>query len=211
MLLIRGNQVVKGDRTVDFIQCLEPGREPGDVATRGHQNLERIGRGIGIFEQRQDCLHRLGLRIAQFHGITFVNDSKATTVESTHQALGAYPGPILLIAGGRDKEGAFGSLREILSQKVKRLFLIGETQAKMRKAFAGSVALESCGDLSSAVWKAYREAKAGQVVLLSPMCASFDMFDNFEARGRAFKETVRQLIEKETRCVRKGASSFSSS
>lgn len=168
---------------------------------------EAIQEGVRTF---QGLEHRLE-KVAQFRGITFINDSKATTVESARQALGAFSGKILLIAGGRDKKGDFVSLREAVSQKVRKLFLIGEARLKMREAFAGCVEIGEADSLESAVWKAYREARSGETVLLSPMCASFDMFENFEARGRAFKEVVHRLIEKETRCVTSGSSSFSSS
>lgn len=168
---------------------------------------EAIRDGVRSFHGLE---HRLE-KVARFREITFMNDSKATTVESARQALLAIPEPIVLIAGGRDKGSDFGPLREILTQRVKKLILIGEAASKMRKAFAGCIEIEEVEGLETAVQKAYHGAKPGQTVLLSPMCASFDMFDNFEARGRAFKEAVHRLIERQTQCVANGSPSFLSS
>ena len=178
--------------------------------------LAVLSLGIPVEAIREGLRHFRGLEhrleeVARFRGITFINDSKATTVESARQALLAIREPILLIAGGRDKGSDFTLLRDIVSQRVKKLFLIGEARSKIRKALAGSVAIEEVDGLEAAVEKATREAKQGETILLSPMCASFDLFENFEARGRAFKETVRRLIEKEKRCVTSGSSSFLSS
>ena len=154
--------------------------------------------------------HRLE-EVARSGGVTFINDSKATTVESARQALLAIREPILLIAGGRDKGSDFTFLRETISQRVKKVFLIGEARPKIRKAFEGYVAIEEADGLEAAVEKAARQAKQGETVLLSPMCASFDLFENFEARGRAFKEAVYRLTEKQKRCVTSDSPSFSSS
>lgn len=168
---------------------------------------EAIREGVRTFRALE---HRLE-RVATFQEVTFVNDSKATTVESVRQALLSFSGPILLIAGGRDKGGDFESIRDLLSQKVRKLFLIGEARPKMERTFVGCVSMAEAEDLDTAVEKAAREARPGEVVLLSPMCASFDQFEDFEARGRAFKEAVRRVTGKEPRCVTKGVSYSSSS
>jgi len=126
-------------------------------------------------------------------GVRFINDSKATNVKSVWYALESIPEPILLIAGGRDKGGDFTQLREKAKEKVKRLILIGEAREKIDEALGDLVQSVRADDLKQAVRKAYQMASPGECVLLSPGCASFDMFENYEHRGRVFKSAVREL------------------
>jgi len=136
--------------------------------------------------------HRMEF-VREIGGVRWVNDSKATNVDSVWYALGAFSSPIILIAGGRDKDSDFTSLRERIKEKVRRIILIGEAADKMEKAFKDLKPMLRASSLKEAVGKAHELAKAGDVVLLSPGCASFDMFRNFEDRGEQFKALIKEL------------------
>jgi UDP-N-acetylmuramoylalanine--D-glutamate ligase len=131
--------------------------------------------------------------VAQIDGVLYVNDSKATNTESARCALSSYGRPIVLIAGGRGKGSDFTTLRELVAENVKHLVLIGEAADAMETALSGAAPVTRAGTLEEAVVAAGEAATRGDVVLLSPACASFDMFDDFEHRGRAFKEAVGAL------------------
>jgi UDP-N-acetylmuramoylalanine--D-glutamate ligase len=126
-------------------------------------------------------------------GVRFVNDSKGTNVDATIKALASFDGPIVLIAGGRDKGGDFARLREPVLRRAKRVILIGEAAGRIRAALGGFDRISEAGSLREAVESAAREASPGDVVLLSPACASFDMFADYRDRGTQFKELVHQL------------------
>lgn len=126
-------------------------------------------------------------------GIDFVNDSKGTNVGSVQKSLSNFPRPVILIAGGSDKESDFSSLKQILKERVKHLILIGETKNKFRQVLNGSFSYEEAKDLDEAVKQAYQKAEWGDVVLLSPACASFDMFKDYAERGDRFKSLVNQI------------------
>jgi len=132
-------------------------------------------------------------------GVSFVNDSKGTNVDSVRWALMAISTPIILIAGGKDKDGDFSALNDLIERKVKKVILIGQAAGKICKTWSDLTVCESADDLHSAVRAAYAYAVAGDTVLLSPGCASFDMFDNYEHRGKVFKEAVQSLNGKEVR------------
>jgi UDP-N-acetylmuramoylalanine--D-glutamate ligase len=135
--------------------------------------------------------HRLEF-IRKLEGVKWINDSKATNVDSVWYALGAFSEPVVLIAGGRDKDSDFTQLNERLREKVKTVILIGEAADKMARSFQG-VRLVRAGSLEEAVHEARRVAVPGDVVLLSPACASFDMFRDFMDRGDQFINLVRAL------------------
>jgi UDP-N-acetylmuramoylalanine--D-glutamate ligase len=139
--------------------------------------------------------HRLEW-VAELDGIQFFNDSKATNVDATMKSLEAFPRNILLIAGGRDKGGDFRPLRPLVAQRVKHLIVIGEAAGKIREALLDAVEISAATSLPEAVLLASRKASPGDVVLLAPACASFDMFQNYEHRGRVFKEAVYSLAGK---------------
>lgn len=142
--------------------------------------------------------HRLE-EVAILEGIRFINDSKSTSVASLRWALRNVPAPIHLIAGGRDKGGDFGELNPLIQEKVRRVLLIGESTQKLQRAWRGSgVSVETAVSLKEAVVLAHQEAEAGTSVLLSPACASFDMFESYEDRGRQFKAIVHRLAEEIT-------------
>jgi len=131
--------------------------------------------------------------VSTVRGVEFINDSKGTTVLATIMALESCERPVILIAGGHDKGSDFRKARHAVGAKVKKLILIGEAKEKIRDHLMGAAPCIFADTMGDAVKKAFLEAEEGDCVLLSPMCASFDMFRNFEERGRAFKEIVRAL------------------
>ena len=136
--------------------------------------------------------HRIEF-VAEIHGARYYNDSKATNVDATLKALEAFPGRIIVILGGKDKASDYSPLRELLRERAILALLIGSVAEKIERQIAGSVAIERAGTLERAVQIATCTAQPGDVVLLAPACASFDQFQNYEHRGRVFKELVRQL------------------
>lgn len=131
--------------------------------------------------------------VRERQGVRFINDSKGTNVDATLKALESIDRPILLIAGGRDKGGDFSRLASSIRRRVKRLFLIGEAAPLIANAVEGYQAVERVGTLKEAVELATSGAERGDVVLLSPACASFDMFVDYQDRGRQFKALVQSL------------------
>jgi len=127
-------------------------------------------------------------------GVRFINDSKATNTSSMEVALQSFPEPLVLIAGGRDKGQDFRPLHALVRQAVRHLVLIGEGAEPMREAWP-DVPAERAGSMAEAVALAHRAAGPGGVVLLSPGCASFDMFQDYEDRGRRFKDEVARLAQ----------------
>ena len=135
--------------------------------------------------------HRLEF-VRELEGVSYFNDSKGTNVGAVIKSLESFSEPIILIAGGRDKAGDFSLLRQLVGEKVKSLILLGEAGEKIRKALGDLAATVMAKDLKEAVEMSRSMAIKGDVVLLSPACASFDMFVNFEARGRQFKKLVAE-------------------
>ena len=133
--------------------------------------------------------------VRERRGVKFVNDSKGTNVDATLRALESFEQPIVLIAGGRDKGGEFFRLRDPVRRRVKRVLLTGEAAPQIQQAMGGGDKVRVTSTFREAVELAAREASAGDVVLLSPACASFDMFVDYQDRGRQFKELVKELPE----------------
>jgi UDP-N-acetylmuramoylalanine--D-glutamate ligase len=131
-------------------------------------------------------------------GVSYINDSKGTNVDSVRWALQAISTPIILIAGGKDKGGDFSSLNSLIGRRVNRVILIGQAAEKMRNAWEGIVECLSAASMEDAVRTASEMAVSGDTVLLSPGCASFDMFDSYEHRGRVFKEAVERIASEKT-------------
>jgi UDP-N-acetylmuramoylalanine--D-glutamate ligase len=141
----------------------------------------------------QNVEHRLEF-VARIHDIEFVNDSKATNVNSTWFALESISKPVVLILGGVDKGNDYTVLADLVSQKVTAIICLGKENEKIHEAFKGIVKeIHNASSADEAVALGYRFAKPEHVVLLSPACASFDLFENYEERGRKFKEAVRAL------------------
>jgi len=150
---------------------------------------ETIREAVRIFPGLE---HRLE-PVAVIGGIEFVNDSKATNVDSLRWALVTATRPVVLIAGGRDKGGDFNQVRELVRQKVKAIVAVGEAREKLERTFSGTVNVVSAGEFEDAVRTAFGAAASGETVLLSPGCASYDMFKDFEHRGQVFKSIVMKL------------------
>ena len=136
--------------------------------------------------------HRLEW-VRALNGIDFINDSKGTNVGSVCKSLNTFDRPIILIAGGKDKETDFSPLKPVMKEKVKHLILIGETQKKFKGILNGSFGYEESHSMEEAVLLAKAKAENGDIILLSPACASFDMFKDYEDRGNRFKTIVKNL------------------
>ncbi len=133
--------------------------------------------------------HRLEL-VREIGGIKFINDSKATNVDSVIVALKTFNDPIFLILGGQDKGNDYSMIEDLVIEKVKKIYAIGSSAEKVFNYFHKKVKTELKKDFDEVIKSAISEARSGDVVLLSPACASFDMFDNYEHRGKVFKEIV---------------------
>ncbi|MFP5261151.1 MAG: UDP-N-acetylmuramoyl-L-alanine--D-glutamate ligase [Blastocatellia bacterium] len=134
--------------------------------------------------------------VAEINGIKFYNDSKATNVDSTAKALEAFDRNVIVILGGKDKGSDYTVLAPLLRERVKQVVLIGAASDKIEAQLKGVRPMIRAGSMQDAVLKSMEVARAGDTVLLAPACASFDMFDNYEHRGRAFKEAVYGLADR---------------
>jgi UDP-N-acetylmuramoylalanine--D-glutamate ligase len=136
--------------------------------------------------------HRLEF-VRELNGVKFINDSKATNIDSVWYALRSYDNPIFLILGGQDKGNDYNQIKDLVKEKVKKIYAIGSSAEKIFNFFHSMIKVEIKSSLESAVAAANNEARENDIVLLSPACASFDMFQNYEHRGKAFKEAVKKL------------------
>ena len=136
--------------------------------------------------------HRLEY-VATIRGVEYYNDSKATNVDATIKALESFPANIHLILGGKDKDSDYSLLNNLLRQRVKRVYTIGSAAGKIESQIRGTVEIDHAGTLEAALKRAAATAEAGDIVLLAPACASFDQFENYEHRGRVFKEVVSAI------------------
>jgi UDP-N-acetylmuramoylalanine--D-glutamate ligase len=176
------------------------------LTLKGEHNLSNalsvltIAKSLGIedksicesFESFEGVEHRLEF-VRELNGVVFINDSKATNVDSVWYALRSFDKPLRLILGGKDKGNDYSVLNEPVRERVKKIYAIGSSAEKVYNHFKDIVETEIKNSFESAIKDAYAEADEGDIVLLSPACASFDMFDNYEHRGRVFKEIVRSL------------------
>jgi UDP-N-acetylmuramoylalanine--D-glutamate ligase len=200
----------------------KPGQETpvlslSDINLKGAHNLENvlaavcIGMIAGCEPQQvrkavaefHGVEHRLELA-ATIHGIAFYNDSKATNVDATIKALESFPGNIHIILGGKDKGSDYTVLNLLLRERTKRAYLIGAAAEKIGAQIQGATPIVYSGTLERAVRQAFDAAASGDVVLLAPACASFDQFENYEQRGRVFKELVAALAAKSNQPVTLG-------
>lgn len=178
-----------------------------ELALKGKHNIyNSMAAGIGarLLELRnepirealadfQNVEHRLE-HVAMVHGIEFINDSKATNVNSVWYALESISKPMIWLVGGVDKGNDYTMLRDLVKNRVKAIVCMGTDNAAIHAAFDGLVpTITDTNSAEQAVRTAYEMAEAGDVVLLSPACASFDLFENYEDRGRKFKAAVRGL------------------
>lgn len=162
------------------------------MARAAGASLSQIARAAKTFAPVE---HRLEL-VREISGVAYYNDSKATSVDATLKAITAFPGGLWIILGGKDKDSDYAPLREPLRAKAHAALLIGAAASKIAAQLAGAVPVVQCGTLNAALGEAYRNAAAGDTVLLAPACASFDQFDSYEHRGRVFKELVSKLQER---------------
>jgi UDP-N-acetylmuramoylalanine--D-glutamate ligase len=151
---------------------------------------EAIGNAVKGFKP---LIHRLEYT-GSARGVSFYNDSKATNTDSVRSALQSFEKPIRIIMGGSDKGEDFSVLTDDLQKHALKVYITGDTQDQMRQAWLGKVALECIDDFEKCVRTAFEEAMAGDVIVLSPACASFDRFQNFEHRGEVFKQIVDTII-----------------
>jgi UDP-N-acetylmuramoylalanine--D-glutamate ligase len=174
-----------------------------EISLRGEHNVENvlascaasylagadpaaIASGVKSFKGVE---HRLEF-VAEISGVSYFNDSKATNVDAALKAIEAFPGPLLVILGGKDKGSPYAPLREPLRQRARAAILIGAAAEKIASELSDTLPLHRAGTLDRAVEYAMETAKPGDVVLLAPACSSFDQFENYEHRGRAFKDLV---------------------
>jgi UDP-N-acetylmuramoylalanine--D-glutamate ligase len=136
--------------------------------------------------------HRLEW-VRSLNGVDFINDSKGTNIGALEKSLNSFDRPVVLIAGGQDKGGDFQSLKPLFKKKVKHMVLIGEARPRIQAVLNGSFGYENADDMETAVRRAYAQAQPGDVILLSPACASFDMFRDYADRGQQFKGCVQSL------------------
>jgi UDP-N-acetylmuramoylalanine--D-glutamate ligase len=178
-----------------------------DLVLKGKHNTQNTlasGLGARILDIRKDVVresfsdfvnveHRLEF-VAKVHGIEFINDSKATNVNSTWFALESMERPTVWIVGGVDKGNDYSELTELVREKVKAIICLGTENQKIIDAFGGMVeTIVEANSAMEAVAYGYRLATKEETVLLSPACASFDLFENYEDRGNQFKAAVRAL------------------
>jgi UDP-N-acetylmuramoylalanine--D-glutamate ligase len=140
----------------------------------------------------QGAAHRLE-HVDTLHGVDFFNDSKATNVDAVIRAVESFSKPVVLIMGGLDKGGNFKELREILSKHVKKLIVMGKAAARIQSALGDTIPTTVAVSMADAVKQAYRVVSPDNVILLSPGCASYDMYENYAQRGEDFKKTVENF------------------
>jgi UDP-N-acetylmuramoylalanine--D-glutamate ligase len=150
---------------------------------------EKIRSAVSSFKAVE---HRLEF-VRSLHGVEYFNDSKATNVDATLKAIAAFPGGIHLILGGKDKDSDYTLLAPLLRERVKAVYTIGSAAEKIEHQLHGVVKMLEAGTMDAAVREAQKAAVAGDVVLLAPACSSFDQFENYEHRGRVFRQIVEEL------------------
>jgi UDP-N-acetylmuramoylalanine--D-glutamate ligase len=209
-LFLRGRELVS--RTKDGERVL---MSRDEMQLRGTHNVENVlaafaaglacGAGpnslretVGRFRPVE---HRLE-EVAEIGGVRFVNDSKATSVDATMKALEAFAsetGKVILILGGRGKQAPYSPLIELITMCVRKMILIGEDAGTIEAEIGSAAPHEHASNMHDAVAQSFAAAEPGDIVLLAPACASFDMFESFEHRGRVFKEEVSGLLQNRER------------
>jgi len=206
-LFLDGNELVS--RTPDGGQRL---LRSDEMKLRGLHNVENVlaalAAGIAAgadpvamretVKRFQPVEHRLEF-VAEIEGVKFYNDSKATSVDATVKALEAFQqdvGKVILILGGRSKKAPYTPLESLVRSKARGLVLIGEDAETIARELDGCAVMERATDMQDAVRRSFESAETGDVVLLAPACASFDMFEGFEHRGKVFKQEVEMLRSK---------------
>jgi len=204
-VFLRGDELVvrsaEGERVV---------LRSSEMKLRGLHNVENVAAGIATgfaagasLESMRETIkrfnpveHRLEF-VTEIKGVKFYNDSKATSVDATLKALEAFAGDagqVVLILGGRGKKAPYAPLADVVKSKVRKLVLIGEDADTIANELGDYASIERGSDMHDAVNRSFEIAEQGDVVLLAPACASFDMFESFEHRGKVFKEEVAKII-----------------
>ena len=166
------------------------GMAAGITAVKLNIRKEKVREAMGNFQNSPHRMEHAGL----VRGVEFINDSKATNVNSTWFALESMDKPVVLILGGVDKGNDYSILQDLVKAKVKAIVCMGKDNSKIKDAFDKTVPLMVEADSADeAVELSFRIAEKGEVVLLSPACASFDLFKNYEDRGDQFKNAVKKL------------------
>jgi UDP-N-acetylmuramoylalanine--D-glutamate ligase len=218
-ILQEGARIVGNNLTIEITSCLRrtpsiracPTLGPisldiGKTSLYGKHNQENICAAVmaaiaagGDIRDIQTALnqfkglsHRIEF-VRTLNGVTYIDDSKATNVDAVYRALESFMEPVILIMGGRDKGGDYRILEKVMQNHVKHLILLGEASGLIAAALGNIVPTELVSSMRAAVTKAHQFASAGDVVLLSPACSSFDMFRNYAHRGGVFQSEVKKL------------------
>ena len=186
----------------------EPVLPVAEITLRGAHNVENVlaavcaaklaGIASELIRASVAAFHAVEHRlepVRTLHGVTYYNDSKATNVDATMKALASFPSGVHLILGGKDKASDYTQLAPLLRERAIAVYTIGSAAEKIERELAGVVKIVTAGTLKSAVDSASAAAQSGDVVLLAPASSSFDQFDNYEHRGRVFRECVAALKE----------------
>jgi len=201
-VFLRGDELVYGDQVLLRVN---------DLKLRGLHNVENVAAAFAAGIAAGASVESMAATAKQFHpvehrlefvaevgGVRFYNDSKATSVDATVKALEAFAqdaGKIILILGGRGKKAPYEPLASLVKSKVRKLVLIGEDAETIANELGEFAPSERATDMNDAVSRSFKTAELGDVVLLAPACASFDMFESFEHRGKVFKAEVEELKE----------------
>jgi UDP-N-acetylmuramoylalanine--D-glutamate ligase len=204
---VENGAFLKGDQIIFQDQGKEQAvLSRSDIHLKGEHNIENVLAAVTMTmlagctaQQVRQAVsefraveHRLEF-VTTINGVGFYNDSKATNVDATVKALESFPGNIHIILGGKDKGSDYTELVPLLRERTKRAYLIGAAAEKISSQIQGATEITHSGTLERAVRQAFDSAKPGDVVVLAPACASFDQFENYEQRGRVFKEQVLGL------------------
>jgi len=209
-------QTLTGDQIGTFVRASEIYWRDGtreekvmpaaEIPLKGAHNLENVLAAIAVgylcgcdgesirnaVREFKAVEHRLQY-IATVAGVEYYNDSKATNVDATIKAIESFPGNIHLILGGKDKDSDYTQMNDLLRERVKRVYTIGAAADKIRSHVQSAIEVLPCRTLDNAVERAHDLARVGEVVLLAPACSSFDQFENYEHRGRTFRQLVERL------------------
>jgi len=153
-------------------------------------NNEKLTKALCSFRGVE---HRLEL-VKEIDRVRYINDSKATNIDSVIYALKSFDNPIILILGGKDKGNDYSQINDLILSKVKKIYALGSSREKIFKFFHKTMKVEIKETLKECVDAASKEARSGDIVLLSPACASWDQYENFEQRGNEFKKIVETLF-----------------
>lgn len=198
---LEGNNIVYRNNGVEQFTCTTD-----DISLKGEHNYanamaviiaakiigiedEKIKAGLKSFAGVE---HRLEF-VREIDGVKFINDSKATNVDSVWYALRSFDQPMFLILGGQDKGNDYNQIKDLVQERVKKIYAIGSSADKIFNFFHKLVKVEIKKSMKDVIHTANAESRSGDVVLLSPACASYDMFDNYEHRGKVFKDEVNKL------------------